>query len=177
MGLFFRTSVDPHAAIRAIEEQIYSVDRSQPVSDVKTMEERLSGSLAPQRFNLVLIGTFAAIAIILAALGVYGVMSYLVNRRTREVGIRIALGARPEQVMRQVVGESLALSLVAVLAGLAGAWGLTRYLHSMLYGVTALDGATFAAMPLLLAAIAVSASFVPARRASRIDPMTALREE
>ena len=177
MGLFFRTSGDPHAAIRAIEEQIYSVDRSQPVSDVKTMEERLSGSLAPQRFNLVLIGTFAAIAIILAALGVYGVMSYLVNRRTREVGIRIALGARPEQVMRQVVGESLALSLVAVLAGLAGAWGLTRYLHSMLYGVTALDGATFAAMPLLLAAIAVSASFVPARRASRIDPMTALREE
>ena len=177
MGLFFRTSGDPRAAIRAIEEQIYSVDRSQPVSDVKTMEERLSGSLAPQRFNLVLIGTFAAIAIILAALGVYGVMSYLVNRRTREVGIRIALGARPEQVMRQVVGESLALSLVAVAAGLAGAWGLTRYLHSMLYGVTALDGATFAAMPLLLAAIAVAASSVPARRASRIDPMAALREE
>lgn len=177
MGLFFRTTGDPRAAIRAVEEQIYSVDRSQPVSDVKTMEERLSGSLAPQRFNLVLIGTFAAIAVILAATGVYGVMSYLVNRRTREVGIRIALGARPEQVMRQVVGESLALSLVAVLAGLAGAWGLTRYLHSMLYGVTAVDGATFAAMPVLLAAIAVSASFVPARRASRIDPMAALREE
>jgi len=177
MGLFFRTTGDPHAAIRAIEEQIYSVDRSQPVSDVKTMEERLSGSLAPQRFNLVLIGTFAAIALILAALGVYGVMSYLVNRRTREVGIRIALGARPEQVMRQVVGESLAVSLVAVVAGLAGAWGLTRYLHSMLYGVTALDGATFVAMPLLLAAIAVCASIGPARRAARIDPMTALREE
>jgi len=177
MGLFFRTSGDPRAAIRAIEEQIYSVDRGQPVSDVKTMNERLSDSLAPQRFNLVLIGTFAAIALILAALGVYGVMSYLVNRRTREVGIRIALGARPEQVMRHVVGESLALALAAVLAGMAGAWGLTRYLHSMLYGVTALDGPTFAATPVLLAAIALAASFVPARRAARINPVEALREE
>jgi putative ABC transport system permease protein len=177
MGLFFRTTGDPRAAIRAIEEQIYAVDRSQPVFDVRTMDERLSDSLAPQRFYLLLIGMFAAIAIILAALGVYGVMSYLVNRRTREVGIRIALGARPEQVMRQVMGESLALTLAAVLAGMAGAWALTRYLHSMLYGVTALDGPTFAAMPVLLAAIALAASFVPARRAARIDPMAALREE
>ena len=177
MGLFFRTNGDPRAAIHAIEEQIYSVDRSQPVFDERFMEERLSNSLAPQRFNLILIGTFAAIALILAALGVYGVMSYLVNRRTREVGIRIALGARPEQVMRQVVGESFALSVVSVAAGLAGAWGLTRYLHSLLYGVTALDGMTFVAMPVLLGAIAIAASIAPARRAARIDPMVALREE
>ncbi len=104
-------------------------------------------------------------------------MSYLVNRRTREIGIRIALGARPEQVVRQVVGESVALAVVSVVAGLGGAWGLTRYLKSMLYGVTVLDRTTFAIMPVILATIAVAASFVPARRASQIDPMTALREE
>ncbi|HEY2012253.1 MAG TPA: FtsX-like permease family protein, partial [Bryobacteraceae bacterium] len=154
-----------------------SVDRAQPVFDVKTMDDRLTDSLAPQRFYLLLIGSFAAIAMVLAMLGTYGVMSYLVNRRTREIGIRIALGARPEQVMRRVVGESAALALVAAAAGLAGAWGLTRYLKSMLYGVTALDSATFALMTLLLAAVAVAASFIPARRASRIDAMTALREE
>jgi putative ABC transport system permease protein len=177
MGLFFRTTGDPRAAIRPIEEQIYSVDRSQPVSDERSMEERLAVSLAPQRFNLILIGTFAAVALVLAALGVYGVMSYLVNRRTREVGIRLALGAQPEQVLRQVVGESLSLAMVAALAGLAGAFALTRYLQTMLYGITAVDTATFAAMPILLASIALAASFIPARRAARIDPVTALREE
>ena len=150
MGLIFRTSGDPRAAIRAVERQVYAVDRGQPVFDVKTMEERLADSLAPQRFNLLLIGMFAAIAIVLAALGVYGVMSYLVNRRTREIGIRIALGARPQQVLRQVVGEELWRSpSSAMAAGLGGAWALTRYLKSMLYGVTVLDGATFAIMPVV----------------------------
>jgi putative ABC transport system permease protein len=104
-------------------------------------------------------------------------MSYVVTRRTREIGIRMAMGAQPRQVLRLVLGESLALAAAAVLAGLSGAWALTRYLHSMLYGVTALDNATCAVMAVALAAIAITASFVPARRASRIDPMTALREE
>ena len=177
MALIVRMARDPEASIRAVEGQLYAVDRNQPVFDVKTMDERLSASLAPQRFQLVLAGTFALIAIVLAALGVYGVMSYLVTRRTREIGIRMAMGARPEQVERLVLGESVALAVVAAAAGLGGAWGLTRYLKSMLYGVTELDAATFLAMPLVLLCVAVAASLVPARRASRVDPMTALREE
>jgi len=177
MAFIIRTARDPQAAIRAVEGQVYAVDRNQPVFDVRTMEERLARSLAPQRFHLLLVGTFAGIAIVLAAMGVYGVMSYLVTRRTREIGIRIAMGARPDQVERLVLGESVALAVVAALAGLGGAWGLTRYLKSMLYGVTALDAATFAAMPVVLIAIAAAAAFIPARRAARVDPMTALREE
>jgi putative ABC transport system permease protein len=177
MALIVRTARDPQAAIRAVEGQVYAVDRNQPVFDVRTMEERLARSLAPQRFYLLIVGMFACIAIILAALGIYGVMSYLVARRTREIGIRIAMGARPEQVERLVLGESVTLAGVAALVGLGGAWGLTRYLKSMLYGVTALDAATFSAMPVVLIAIAAAAAFIPARRASRVDPMTALREE
>ena len=177
MGLIVRTVGDPHAAIRAVEGQVYAVDRNQPVFDVKTMDERLADSLAPQRFHLALIGTFAVIALVLSTLGVYGVLSYLVTRRTREIGIRIAMGAQPREVRRLVVGESVVLAALAVVAGLAGAWALTRYLQSMLYGVTALDAATFAVMPIVLVTLAITSSVLPAWRASRIDPMAALREE
>ena len=177
MAFVIRTTGDPRAAIRAAEGQVYAVDRNQPVFDVKTMDERLDAALAPQRFHLVLIGTFAGIALVLSALGVYGVLLYLVTRRTREIGIRIAMGAQAGEVRRLVVGESVALTVLAILAGLGGAWGLTRYLQSMLYGVTPLDGATFAVMPVVLLALAIAASVLPAWRASRIDPMAALREE
>ena len=177
MPLIVRTTGDPHAAIAAVEGQIHAVDRDQPLYDVKTMDERLQASLAPQRFYLALMGAFAAIAVILAAVGVYGVMSYLVTRRTREIGIRMAMGARAEHVLRLVTGESIALVAIAAIAGLGGAWMLTRYLKSMLYGVTALDGPTFVITPLVLAAIALAASLAPARRAARIDPVVALREE
>jgi putative ABC transport system permease protein len=177
MRILVRTSTDPRSAIRAVEGQMYAVDRNQPVFDVKTMDERLSATLAPQRFQLLLIGTFAAMAIILAAIGVYGVMSYLVTRRTREIGIRIAVGARPAEVQRLVLSETMALAGVAAVCGVLGALGLTRYLSSMLYGVTTLDAVTFALAPALLVGIATAASFVPARRAARVDPIRALREE
>jgi len=177
MAFVVRTNGDSHAARRAIEAEVYAEDRNQPVFDVKTMDERLADSLAPQRFHLLLIGIFAAIAMVLAAVGVYGVMSYVVTRRTREIGIRMAMGAQPGHVLRLVLAESMALAAVGVVAGIGGAWALTRYLHSMLYGVTALDNATCAIMAVVLAAIAITASFVPASRAARIDPMTALREE
>ena len=177
MGFIVRTTGDPRAAIRAVEGQVYAVDRNQPVFDVKTMDERLADALAPQRFHLTLIGTFAVIALALSALGVYGVLSYLVTRRTREIGIRIAMGAQPREVRRLVVGESAVLAAMAVVVGLGGAWALTRYLQSMLYGVTARDGMTFAVMPVVLVALAMAASLLPAWRASRIDPMAALREE
>jgi len=177
MSLLVRTSGDPQAAVRAVEGQMYSVDRTQPVFDLKTMEERVTAALAPQRFNLLLLGLFAGMAVVLASLGVYGVMAYLVTRRTREIGIRIAIGARPEQVQRQVLVETVWLAAAAVCMGLAGAWALTRYLTTMLHGVSSLDAATFAAAAVVLAGVAIAASFVPARRASQVDPVTALREE
>ena len=177
MALIVRTTADPRAAIRSVEGQIYAVDRNRPVFGVKTMEDRLDAALAPRRFHLLLIGIFAAIALLLSAVGVYGVMSYQVTRRTREIGIRMAMGARPGNVVRMVVGESAALAVAAAAAGLGGAWWLTRYLQSMLYGVTALDGVTFATMPVVLATLAIAASFAPAWRASRTDPTTALRDE
>jgi ABC-type antimicrobial peptide transport system permease subunit len=177
MALIVRTTADPRAAIRSVEGQVYAVDRNQPIFGVKTMEERLNAALAPQRFHLLLIGIFAGIALVLSAVGVYGVMSYQVMRRTREIGIRMAMGARPGNVVRMVVGESVALAVAAAVAGLGGAWWLTRYLQSMLYGVTALDGVTFATMPVVLATLAIAASFAPAWRASRTDPTTALRDE
>jgi putative ABC transport system permease protein len=177
MSLLVRTTANPKPTVRLIEDQIYKVDRNEPVFDVKTMQERLTDSLAPQRFHLLLIGIFAGIAVLLAAVGVYGVMSYLVGQRTRELGIRIAMGARMKHVLGLMLGESFVWSLAAVVAGIAGAWALTRYLVSMLYGVTALDPITFTMMPLLLLAIAMTASLIPALRALRIDPNTALREE
>jgi len=177
MRVVIRTTGDPRAIARPVEAQFYAVDREQPVFDMKTMEQRVSAALAPERFQLWLIGTFASIALVLAAVGVYGVMAYLVTRRTREIGIRIALGARPAQVQRMVLGETAALAIAASVAGLGGAWALTRYLKTMLYGVTALDAPVFAIAPVVLILVAVAASAVPARRAATVDPMTALREE
>ena len=121
MAFIVRTSGDPHAARRAIEAEVYAEDRNQPVFEVKTMEERLADSLAPQRFHLLLIGIFAGIAMVLAAVGVYSVMSYVVTRRTREIGIRMPMGAQPRHVLRLVVGESMTLTALAVLAGVGGA--------------------------------------------------------
>jgi putative ABC transport system permease protein len=141
------------------------------------MSERLADSLAPQRFHLLLIGIFAAIAVLLAAVGVYGVMSYVVTQRTRELGIRIAMGARLQHLLALILGESFGWALAAIVTGVAGAFWLTRYISSMLYGVAALDPLTFTMMPLILAVIAITASLIPALRALRIDPNTALREE
>jgi predicted permease len=177
MKFILRTTGDPRNAIRDAEGQVYAVDRKQPVFEIKTMDQRLSDALAPQRFDLLLIGAFAAIAIMLAAAGVYGVMSYLVTRRTREMGIRIAMGAKPADVAALLIKESAVLAVVAVLIGLAGAWALTRYAKSLLYGISALDATTFAITPIVLAIIVIAASLGPAARASRIDPIRALREE
>jgi putative ABC transport system permease protein len=172
-----RTAGDPRAAIRAAGEQVRAVDRDLPIFDVRTMDERRAAALAPEQFQLAVIGSFAAVALLLAAAGVYGVVSYLVARRTREIGIRVAMGARPADVLGMVMGETAVLVLVASAVGLAGAWGLTRYLRSMLYGVTELDALTFGLAPALLAVVVLAACAGPARHASRIDPMSALREQ
>ncbi len=176
-GFLLRTAVPPETAIRAVEQQVRAVDRDQPISDVKTMDQRRDDALAPERFQLMLLGGFAGIAILLAAAGVYGTMSYLVARRTREIGIRMAMGARPADVLGMVLTETTTLVILAIAAGLGGAWALTRYIRSMLYGVTALDPATFVVTSIVLAAIVLIASLGPVKRASRIDPITALREE
>jgi len=141
------------------------------------MDQRRDAALAPERFELMLLGGFAFIAIVLAAAGVYGTMSYLVTRRTREIGIRMAMGARLSDVLRLVLGETGVLAALAIATGLGAAFALTRYLRSMLYGVSEQDPITFAVTSVLLAAIVLIAALGPALRAARIDPMAALREE
>ena len=175
-GFVIRTSADPETVIRAAEDQVRAVDRDQPIFDVKTMEERRAAALAPQRFQLGVIGALAAIAILLASAGVYGVTSYLVTRRTREIGIRVAMGARPADVLRMVLTDAMIVVFIAIAAGTAGALMLTRYIRSMLYKVTELDASTFCIAAALLAAIVLIASLAPARHAAHIDPTRALRE-
>jgi putative ABC transport system permease protein len=142
-----------------------------------TMEQRLSQSLARRRFSTFLLGAFAVVALILAAIGIYGVIAYSVTQRTQEIGIRMALGARPMKIMGMVVRQSLILTMLGVVVGLAGAYALTRIMASLLYGVSATDLPTFVVPPLVLGAIALVASYFPARRAARVDPTVALRSE
>ncbi len=177
LALFVKTTGDPTPMVRLIEDQIRSVDRNEPLTDVSTMDDRLTAALATPRFHLLLIGSFAGVALLLAAIGVFGVVAYVVTQRTHEIGIRMALGAGIEHVLRLVLGESLGWVMVATIVGLGGAWALTRYLKSMLYGVTPLDSATFVLMPIVLAIAGLAASLAPAAKATRVDPARALREE
>ena len=177
MALVVRTTGDPRSAVAAVQQQFYAVDRNQPVFDVCTMDERLAAALSSQRFQLILVGCFAFIAVFLAAAGVYGVMSYLVARRGREIGIRMALGARPADVLWLVAMESVWLSFIAIGAGLAGALALTRYVKSILYGITPLDVPSFGLAAVVLCAAVLAATIGPARRAAKVDPIRSLREE
>jgi putative ABC transport system permease protein len=141
------------------------------------MQDRLYDSLARQRFASTLLGAFAAFALLLAAVGIYGVMSYLVTQSTHDIGLRVALGAQPGNILGLVVRQGMELAAIGILAGLAGAAALTRMMASLLFGVSATDAVTFGAVAVLLAAVAFAATVIPARRATRVDPMVALREE
>jgi putative ABC transport system permease protein len=141
------------------------------------MEDVLAISVASRRFNMLLLGIFAALALVLAAVGIYGVMAYAVTQRTHEIGVRLALGAQRSDVVRMLLGQGLALALIGVATGLAGALVLTRLMSSLLFGVTATDAPTFAVVSILLAAVALLACYLPALRATRIEPVTALRYE
>jgi len=167
--------VAPLGLAATIRDAVQSVDKDQPVSNIRTMERIFADSMADERFNMALLSIYASLALALAGVGVYGVMSYLVTQNTREIGIRLALGARGSDVLRLVVGQGLTLTLAGVVVGLAGAWGLTRLLKKLLYGITTTDPLTFVSVTLLLVSIAVLACYVPARRATKVDPIVALR--
>ncbi len=179
--LLVRSSADPSSLARSIRNAISEVDKDQPVFRVMTMETVVSNFLAKKRFLMLLVTVFAGLALLLAAVGLYGVMAYTVTQRTHEIGIRMALGAGPGDVMRMVIRQGMALTLIGAAVGLAGAFVLTRLLAStvsgLLFGVGANDPATFAGLSLLLLAVALVASYIPARRATRVDPMIALRYE
>ena len=160
-----------------LRNAVWAVDRDQPIYDVQPLEKIVHASVATPRFRMLLLGIFAALALALAAVGIYGVMAYAVAQRTHEIGIRMALGAEREDVLRMVVWEGLALAGAGVALGLAGAVAATRVLNSFLFGVAATDVRTLAGVSLLLAAVAGAASYIPARRATRVDPNVALRWE
>ena len=175
--LAIRTVGDPMAIASAVREAIRRLDENLPPYDIKTLEQRVSDSVAPRRFLAALMSLFALLALALAATGIYGVLSYLVAQRTREIGIRIALGATAGAVLSLILNRGMALILIGTTAGLAGALALTRLIKTLLFGVSATDPATFALIALLLAVVALIASYIPARRATKVDPMIALRHD
>jgi predicted permease len=177
MSLVVKTDGDAAAASGAVRRALLSLDSDQPVYGVRTMADTISESLAPRRFSMSLLAVFACVAALLAAVGIYGVMSYAVTQHTREIGIRMALGAQASDMLRLVVGQGMRLALAGIGVGLAASFALTRVMSGLLFGVSATDLQTFAAVSALLAATALLSCYVPARRATKIDPMTALRYE
>jgi len=177
MNVVIRTDRDPAALAPAVRQAIHALDPDLPIYNLRTMSERVDESLARRRFSMLLLTLFAALALGLSAIGVYGVIAYLVSQGTRELGIRMALGATPAGILRLIVGHGMGIAAVGVCAGLMGALALTRFMRNLLFGVAPLDPATFVAVAVLLTAVALAASYLPARRAARIDPMVSLRSE
>ncbi|HYG65048.1 MAG TPA: FtsX-like permease family protein, partial [Thermoanaerobaculia bacterium] len=168
---------EPEDLAGVLRQVVTAADKEIPVDQVRSLEEVVSQALAQSRFKTVLLGLFAGLALVLAAVGVYGVISYSVAQRTHEIGIRMALGAHRGQVLRMVVRQGMGLVLAGVIAGLVLAWFAVRLLTDQVYGVSPSDPATFALVPLVLLAVALLANYLPARRATRVDPLEALRYE
>jgi putative ABC transport system permease protein len=177
MNIAVRTRADPVSLTSAVVAQVHSLDGELAVANIQTMTHVIRSSRAGPRFNTILLGGFAGLALVLAAIGVYGVLAYAVARRTHEIGIRMALGAQKRDVLRMVIGQGLKLCLFGVAIGIAGAFAVSRFLSSMLYGVKPTDPLTFVAVSLILIAVALLACYIPARRAAKVDPMVALRYE
>ena len=172
-----RTKGDPLATLATIRAMLEKTNSLETIYGVQTLESIVSDSVASQRFTMILLGAFAVLAVLLASIGLYGVISYVVGQRTHEIGLRIALGANGSDVLRLVLAESAAMAIVGVTLGVGAAFGLTRLLAKMLYGVSGHDPFTFVGVAILLTAVALAASYIPARRAMRVDPMVALRHE
>jgi len=175
--LVVRGQMDPVSLLPAIREQIWELDKDIPIAKLATMDELLAQSVAVPRFRTLLLGVFAALALVLASVGTYGVVSYSVTRRTHEIGIRMALGAKGREVMALVIRQGMVLAVLGVAVGVAGSLALTRLMESLLFEVSTTDLATFGVVAALLIAVAFLACWIPARRASRVDPITALRHE
>jgi putative ABC transport system permease protein len=177
MSFVIRTTIEPTSVAASVRESVQEVDKEQPVAEIRTMESIVTDAVTQPRFNLVLLGIFGGIALILSAAGIYGVMSYSVTQRTPEIGIRMALGAQTSDVLKMVVGQGMALAVIGIIIGLIASFALTHLMASLLYGVSATDPLTFALIALILLGVALGACFVPARRATKVDPMVALRYE
>lgn len=175
--LAVRTTGDPEALIATVRGEVWALDPEQPISDVRTMTERVAAAVAAPRFDLLLLGTFAAIALVLAAVGIYGVISYSVGQRTHEIGVRMALGANREDVRTLVLRQGMLVALGGVAIGLAAALALTRLLGSLLFGVSPTDPVTYAVVAVILSGVAAAACLVPAMRATKVEPVAVLREE
>ena len=177
MVLVAKTKTEPMSMAAPIRQQVWAIDKDEPVFDVRTMQQVRALSVALYSFSSVTLTIFAAVALILSAVGIYGVMAYVVTQRTHEIGIRMALGARSRDVLRLVVRHGMTLALIGVGVGLGGAWALTRFMSSLLVGVSPTDAVTLSAVSLCLISIALIACYLPARRATKVDPLVALRYE
>lgn len=177
MDIAVRTESDPLALVAAVRSELAQIDPNQPIANIRTVDDMLAGSTSRPRFTSVLVGIFAALALALAAIGIYGVISYSVSQRAHEIGIRMALGATRRDVFELVIGQGLALALAGIAIGLVASLALTRFLSSQLYGISATDPATYLTVSVLLAVIALIACYTPARRATKVDPIVALRHQ
>lgn len=177
MTLVLRTNGDPLGAISTVQSAIWDVDPDQPITEIAAMEEIIRSSVSQSRFSMTLLGVFAALALALAAVGIYGVISYSVSQQTHEIGLRMALGAEARDVLGLVLRHGMVLAMVGILVGLVGAFLVTRLMESLLFEVAAIDVATFVSVAALLALVALAATAVPALRATRVDPMVSLRHE
>src|SRR5262249_46048528 len=177
MHAVVRTNIDPTDAVSSVRQELARVDPDQPVFDVRTMTGRIDRSLTGRRFNVTLLALFAALALTLAAVGIYGLLAYSVSERTHEIGVRLALGATRGAVVTMVLRQGMTLAALGAAIGVVAAFGTVRLIAGLLFGVSPADPATFATIPILLIAVALAACYVPARRATRVDPMVALRVE
>jgi ABC-type antimicrobial peptide transport system permease subunit len=177
MTILIRTSGDPATLTAAVREQVWAVDKNLPLPDIAPLSENMSGAVARPRFNMQLMGIFATAALLLAAVGVYGIMAFAVARRTREIGVRMALGAQPGKLIAMVIGQALKVAGFGVGIGLIAALWLSRFLESLLYETTPTDAVTYVSVSIILLAVATVAALLPAVRATRVDPKVALSTE
>jgi putative ABC transport system permease protein len=177
MTLLVRTTTDPLSIVGAVRQAVWAIDPNQPISNVRTLEKVVDDSIAPRRLNMLLMGLFGGLAMLLSAVGIYGLLSHAVTQRTQEMGIRMALGAQVGDVLKLVLRQGMTLALAGVAIGVVGAFALTRLIRGLLFGVGPNDAMTFVVVAGVLTVVALLACYLPARRATKVDPLIALRYE